>query len=847
MLRLRSLFVLLALSPFAHAQPSPTAPMPLDLVTNAVRTPAPRWKFIEPKRYREMPETIALQVTALAAHAAPEAEIDGQPLAEHLAAKLRTFLVTPETYADGSTREPEALGGISGWTHHVPANALLLAKRTPAVWSRMSDDEKARADLLMQALALAGHWCLDDDNTYYVLMDGETLFHRSWNPNHVEGYVGVMVAASLYFGHEELNTFFRRFDFDHFAARLEGANFRNILRCWTWTPAVRDRMMFGGDLAVPDHQTLVPGVVTTGRGVRNEFTYDGMGLDEPWALYRSQAMRVFSKAVRNSVNIHGDLKGEILGRDTGATTSPWNGQTGFIFELESMDWTGLRTNTAYAYEASMIDLMTATTLKQLGEWQVDAGGRPLERRMAVGMADFARRHGIRLLLLESFVERGRFRGSCYQAANWLHAGVTRGRGRNDRLRQAGLPLKDIWLQPLEKDALRLLRAGPGDEGVREHDRSRPRLGDRSGVEVRPDTGHGRAEDRLVGAVDGLVCELVARQIRLQVGDAVDVHRAELIAQDHRLRQAVHRGPKMQAVGEQLRSEAQADRRVVVAGTDDDRAQLREADQGVLEQRDGLDRGQRAVVDVAADEDGVHLLPVHDIGDEPDGRALVLQHRHALQRHPQMPVGRVEQSHVTPHEIRERALTREGMPALRQRRPRRAPPVFPLPARCMRLVPDRCPPGMAGRAVRASAAAPRRSGAVGDCSDRDAAGPPQRPSGSGTRGGRRELRGAGADAPSHRLVPGIGREHRRNRGGSQPQPSAVGQEPPRRCCSHGTPRKTTSSADSADGASRGTSRRSTPGGCGRRSPGPPSSRRPAWRRCRRRPPRRRAGQPGRSPR
>ena len=75
-----------------------------------------------------------------------------------------------------------------------------------------------------------------------------------------------------------------------------------------------------------------------------------------------------------------------------------------------------------------------------------------------GLLDWARRHGIRLLLLESFVERGRFRGSCYQAANWLHAGVTRGRGRNDRAGRAGLPLKDIWLQPLEKDALHLLRA-----------------------------------------------------------------------------------------------------------------------------------------------------------------------------------------------------------------------------------------------------------------------------------------------------------------------------------------------------------------------------------------------------
>ncbi len=391
--RLRHLlapFVVLALTAVSQADAQDTLPrhFPAELVQRAVALPAPRWKFVEPKRYREMPETFGLQITALAAHAAPDFVVDGRPLADHLAAKLRHFLVTPEPYADGSTREPEALGGIGGWTHHVPANALLLAKRTPALWSRLSADERARADLLMQALAVAGHWCLDDDNTYYVLMDGETLFHRSWNPNHVEGYVGVMVAASLYFGHEELNTFFRTFDFDTFAARLEAANFRNILRCWTWTPAVRDRLMFGGDLAVPDHQVLVPGLVTTGRGVRNPFSYDGIGLDEPWALYRSQAMRVFSKAVRNNVIVYGDLEGRILGQATGATTSPWNGQTGFIFEFETMDWSGLRTNLAYAFEAAMIDLMTATTLKQLGEWRPDAGGRPLERRMAVGMADF---------------------------------------------------------------------------------------------------------------------------------------------------------------------------------------------------------------------------------------------------------------------------------------------------------------------------------------------------------------------------------------------------------------------------------------------------------------------------
>lgn len=66
-------------------------------------------------------------------------------------------------------------------------------------------------------------------------------------------------------------------------------------------------------------------------------------------------------------------------------------------------------------------------------------------------ADFELCHGVSPLLIESFVEHGRFRGSCYRAANWVHVGITCGRGRNDRMARAELPRKDIWLFPLVKD------------------------------------------------------------------------------------------------------------------------------------------------------------------------------------------------------------------------------------------------------------------------------------------------------------------------------------------------------------------------------------------------------------
>jgi len=361
--------------------------LPADLVERAVRTKAPRWKFIAMQRMREMPETFALQVTAAAAFQTPDAVIDGKTLAAHFAEKLRFFLVTSEPYPDGSTREPEAQGGIGGWTHAVPAHALLLAKRTPAVWQQLSAEEKSHADLLMQALALAAHFCLDDDNDYYLLLDGYSLFHKSWNPNHVEGYVGAIISASLYFGPDELNAFFKSFDFDRFVARLDAANFQNIKRCWTWNPAIRGLMMNGGPVTVPDKQILAQGAVTRGAGVRNDFTLNGDTLHQPWLLHRGQALRLFSKAVRTRVIANSAFTSRLLNHATKATESPWEGQMGMLQEFESTDWDGLRTSLGYAFEGAMIDIPTAATLKLIGEWRPAEGGDVLEQRMGVGMGD----------------------------------------------------------------------------------------------------------------------------------------------------------------------------------------------------------------------------------------------------------------------------------------------------------------------------------------------------------------------------------------------------------------------------------------------------------------------------
>jgi hypothetical protein len=70
--------------------------------------------------------------------------------------------------------------------------------------------------------------------------------------------------------------------------------------------------------------------------------------------------------------------------------------------------------------------------------------------------DWVERYGVRPMLFETYVERDRFEGTCYKAANWVHVGATQGRGRMDRDRAYCAPIKDVYVYPLQRDARKVL-------------------------------------------------------------------------------------------------------------------------------------------------------------------------------------------------------------------------------------------------------------------------------------------------------------------------------------------------------------------------------------------------------
>ncbi len=65
--------------------------------------------------------------------------------------------------------------------------------------------------------------------------------------------------------------------------------------------------------------------------------------------------------------------------------------------------------------------------------------------------DWERIYGHPIWFLETFIEPGRFRGTCYRAANWVSLGFTTGRGKADLTHRANRPVKEVLGYPLVRD------------------------------------------------------------------------------------------------------------------------------------------------------------------------------------------------------------------------------------------------------------------------------------------------------------------------------------------------------------------------------------------------------------
>ena len=83
----------------------------------------------------------------------------------------------------------------------------------------------------------------------------------------------------------------------------------------------------------------------------------------------------------------------------------------------------------------------------------------LGRIVRVVKTDWERVYHHPVYFLETFVDKERFKGISYQAANWIYLGDTTGRGKNDQTNKLNRSIKAVWGYPLVNDFRRLLQNG----------------------------------------------------------------------------------------------------------------------------------------------------------------------------------------------------------------------------------------------------------------------------------------------------------------------------------------------------------------------------------------------------
>jgi hypothetical protein len=82
----------------------------------------------------------------------------------------------------------------------------------------------------------------------------------------------------------------------------------------------------------------------------------------------------------------------------------------------------------------------------------------LARMTRVLSAEWQRVYDHPIYFAETFVDPTRHRGTCYRAANWVHLGLTQGRGKADLTHTVNRTLKDVLGLPLCSDFRERLRA-----------------------------------------------------------------------------------------------------------------------------------------------------------------------------------------------------------------------------------------------------------------------------------------------------------------------------------------------------------------------------------------------------
>jgi len=299
-----------------------------------------------------------------------------------------------------------AVGGYSSQHERPFTTMVILAKNTPELWEKLTDEEKYKLDLLMMASLVSAAVSLND--MAYVgpanrvvdgrgaTMTGDMNLHRDWGPNYQEGYVGGIMMGACYFGLEEAQKLLEEYDHEAFCEKLLNANLMNTY------------IVFSGkkDNDEPQNPNMANRLTAERINAEmNSFRYYGKTTADARWMYFNQVFKTYNRTVNAGLN---DGKGkEQGGKISGmilddAENLPNVGKMGMLTEFNSMDGGGNRSCAVYAFHGflpNMCNLIAMTVSGNMDfesqEWKdgyerIKIGNTDLFYKLEMGYSSYSK-------------------------------------------------------------------------------------------------------------------------------------------------------------------------------------------------------------------------------------------------------------------------------------------------------------------------------------------------------------------------------------------------------------------------------------------------------------------------
>lgn len=296
---------------------------------------------------------------------------ESEEIRERILAQLRSV-------STGGNELNMVLG--SEWS---PANfgaMVALASKTPSVWERLTEDERARLDFLMKCLTYAAAFATNDCNDYLTTLEMAANYRKTWNPNYRFTNFVPMIASGIYFGSAEaVDRLLLAFDLDEVLSSCDRFGFVNVKEIFTRPP--RELLEQGGVAYGKDGKPLGEGL-----GVRAPYLYNGNSVDFPERILNDLLTFNFKGGAVNSG--YSDKDGNPLAFVKSGKRSPYEGMVGMYFELGGDDAFGIRSSAGYSLADFNLSTVALLLLLVLDKYDLSRDmSRELMNKIWVGNHD----------------------------------------------------------------------------------------------------------------------------------------------------------------------------------------------------------------------------------------------------------------------------------------------------------------------------------------------------------------------------------------------------------------------------------------------------------------------------